>query len=187
MAFHRPVGKSMDSSWISGLPTSSWILGVGDQRDRLRIAEVAPPVEERGDDADGRPDAVGAERLPPDVEELAKRVCPLDRRFDVDDPVCGVGLEPGEAGAADDEVTDRCSVDAERRRDADAVGDLALPTVDEDRQVDVDVVGQLFERGAGDAVDLGGGVRGFPRRLCRRRARSCCGATRMTGTTIRGR
>src|SRR5205807_9825851 len=95
----------------------------------------------------------GAERLAPDVEELAEGVAALRRGLDMDHPVRHVGVQPVETLPADHErVAVRLLRDGVG--DADAERDLAWLAVDVDRQMGMDVVGDLLAGLAADAVDV---------------------------------
>ena len=149
------------------------------ERDAPRGAGVDLALEERGDVAVRRADLVARERLLPDVEELAEGVDARGRRLDVDDPVARVRVEPCEAGAADDEASDRRRLHLARRPDADPLGDLALLAVDEERQVDGDVVEHLLVALAADPVHrLAEGGRSGRREGRRLRDRHLLGAER---------
>jgi imidazole glycerol-phosphate synthase subunit HisF len=106
-------------------------LGVRVQRDVTRVALVHLPVVDGHHVPLGRADLVRAERLAPDVEEVAQRVGALDRRLDVDDAVSGVRVQPVEARAGLDERALR-GVRGLRTGDADAGRDLARGAVHED-------------------------------------------------------
>ena len=145
----RPLGNLMCSGAMTGLPTSSWIwgsLGSGSRRGRrsrpCRRRTRSPSLaasRSRSSTADA-----------PDGEELAEPEGLLLRRLDVDDAVGGMRMEPHEAAAAGDERAGGGVHALERRADADSVGDLEAWPVDEERQVGVDMVGDLLDGLAGD-------------------------------------
>ena len=109
-----------------------------------------------------RPDPAGAERLAPDVEEIAQCVGALHGRLDVNDPVSGVSVERVEAAAAAHERA-LGTLRRLRARDPDAIRDLTSGAVDEDRQMRVDVEERLLDR-----VALTGSRRRSARPACLR-------------------
>src|SRR5437764_7375097 len=108
-----------------------------EERDLARAAGEDASVEECGHRSTRGSDPMTAQWLVPDVEELAERVGALDRRFDVDDSVGGVRVQPHEAGRSGDKSTGRCQLDFVGRRDADSGGYLLRITPDDDPQMRV--------------------------------------------------
>ena len=104
-------------------------------------------------------DFLTIEGLAPDVEELAERVGPVDRRLGVDDSVGGMRVQPHEARGSGDKRTARSRLHLKGRPDADRCRHLSRNTPDEDRQVRVDVKEHLLACLACDAVDLLAGRR----------------------------
>jgi imidazole glycerol-phosphate synthase subunit HisF len=135
-------------------------LRVRGQRDVTRVAQEDLPVVDGHHVPARRADLVRAERLAPDIEEVAQRVGALDRRLDVDDAVGGVRVQPVEARAGLDERAVR-GVRGLRAGNADGGRDLARRAVHEDGQVRVDMEHRLLAGLAADPVHrLAGGRRG---------------------------
>jgi len=125
---------------------------VGRQRNLARVTFKHAAVVDRGYVARGWPNSVGSELLSPNVEEVPQREGANHGRFDVDDSVRRMSVQPIEARAATDKDSLRCAHGL-RAFDAHTVRDAAGDAVVEDRQVDVDVKGELLVSEALDAVD----------------------------------
>ncbi len=127
-------------------------LRVRRQRDLSRVTFEQATVVDCGYVARGWPNSVGSELLSPHVEEVPEREGANHGRLDVDDPVRRVSVQPIEAAAATDEDSLR-SAHRLRAFDSHPVRDAAGDAVVENRQVDVDVEGELLVAEALDAVD----------------------------------
>src|SRR5256714_2866393 len=123
------------------------------------VAGEDASVEERGNTPVDGTDFLTIEGLAPDVEELAERVGPVDRRLGVDDSVGGMRVQPHEARGSGDKRTARSRLHSIGRPDADRSRHLSRNTPDEDRQGRVDVKEHLLACLACDAVDLLAGRR----------------------------
>src|SRR5215469_9033748 len=125
---------------------------VGTQRYRAWIAREASAIDVGGHVATVGGDSGGAERLAPDVEEVAERERPLGGSLDVDHAVGRVRVQPVEARTADGERPLLGLLDL-RTGDADPERHLLLLPVVEDRQVRMNVEQRLLARLTLDSVD----------------------------------
>ena len=113
------------------------------ERDVPWVAFEQAAVIDGGDPTSDRSHPRRAELLAPDIEKITEGVGPLDRRFDVDDPVGGMRVQPVEAAPSAHEGTGR-RLRHHRVVDADALRDAARLAVDEHGQVRMDVKRHLF-------------------------------------------